>query len=193
MFVFLHIAGIINNIFFSTSIIGFYNQWRKIRLRKLSSQYGKGQSSKSISYNFIMSSFIALFSFVILRASANPFNHYLVWTRIAALFFIILILIEMIGDRPSYLSFMVLVFTFLFIAIGAFMLYKIIYLYQSYSLYGEMLVLLTTVITFQGFLHQLRMLKRIKGSTALSLSMFQLGLGKDLSSLLLGCAMGMNE
>src|SRR3954468_7970086 len=101
-----HITGLINAAIFLLTVGGLWSQLQFIFERKRTAAAGDlaQRPTAILSLNQFVSSFLAFFSFFIYGACLARFNHYLVWTRLAASFLTLLVLLEIMSDRRTALS-----------------------------------------------------------------------------------------
>lgn len=107
-----HLSGIINSAIFLLTIGGLRAQlqmvWRRNQAQR-EGQLSEGTTAV-LSLNQFVSSYLAFFSFFLYGACLERFNHYLVWTRLAASLLTLAVLWEIMRarrDRTSALSFIV--------------------------------------------------------------------------------------
>src|SRR2546423_66330 len=96
-----HITGAISAVIFLLTLGGLWSQLGFIFVRKRA--FGSGQLAQRptaiLSLNQFVSSFLAFFAFFLYGACLKPFNHYLVWSRLAATLLTLIILFEILRDR----------------------------------------------------------------------------------------------
>ncbi len=189
-----HFIGLVNVVIFLLCLVGIWTQLRLIEWRKgLFAEGGlAGEKPTDIlSLNQFGSSFLAFFSFFVYGFVIERFNHYLVWPRLLATLLTLAILYQIMIDRREART--VAVFSacsgatlaaLFFLAAGA----KVS---RGGRAFTQGLVLVSAVIVAQGYAHQLAVIRRTGRSGGVSLRMHQLTLLKDVSTMMLGVAMGL--
>src|SRR5207249_5067840 len=96
-----HITGLISALIFLLTLGGLWSQLRFIFERKKTFRKGglTERPTAILSVNQFVSSFLAFFSFFLYGACLPKFNHYLVWSRLAATLLTLAVLFEMMRDR----------------------------------------------------------------------------------------------
>ena len=81
-----HITGAISSAIFLLTIVGLWSQLRFVWQRKRAANNGESHERPTavLSVNQFVSSYLAFFSFFVYGVCLDPFNHYLVWPRLAA-------------------------------------------------------------------------------------------------------------
>src|SRR5438094_7139339 len=104
-----HITGLISATIFLLTVGGLWSQLQFIFHRKRSLAGGSAiqRPTAVLSLNQFLSSFLAFFSFFLYGACLQPFNHYLVWSRLAATLLTLALLYEIMVDRRDGLSMLV--------------------------------------------------------------------------------------
>lgn len=185
-----NVTGSINTAFILLSLLGVGAQWQKIQRRKRAVDSG-GQATAILSLNQFTVSFLAYFSFFVYGYTIEPFNHYMVWPRLAASVLVLLILWEIWRDRRSGraawacgLAGGILLAGFAGLIWG-----------ERYSDQGRLvsatLIVVITVLLAQGYAHQISLIWRSGRTGAVSLRMNLLILLMDLSTVAFATAMGL--
>ena len=96
-----HITGLISSAIFLLTIGGLWSQLGFVWRRKQSAAEGETleRPTAVLSVNQFVSSFLAFFSFFLYGMCLEPFNHYLVWPRLAASVLTLAVLFEIVRDR----------------------------------------------------------------------------------------------
>jgi len=185
-----HITGAVSSIIFLLTILGLWWQLRLIYRRKREAG-ATGQSPTAIlSLNQFVSSFLAFFSFFLYGACLERFNHYLVWTRLAASVLTLIVLFEIMLDRrtaATVVSFAVCSFLMITAPIVLAWNPK---LAASAKVLSQALIMLVTVVLAQGYLHQVVVMRKTGRSGAVALRMHQCFLLKDIATIAFAWTMG---
>jgi len=186
------IFGPINTTFIFISLVGVFSQLRKIWDRK-ERDITKGNTSELLSLNQFTVSFLAYFSFFVYGYSLEPFNHYIVWPRLAASILVGLILFEIWRDRRNKTSITclsIILITFIFGGLG-------LSLGNSYTderqLISSSLIVVVTLLIAQGYYHQIILITRSGRTGAVDLRMSQFILMMDISTIAFALSMGFKD
>jgi len=188
-----HITGIVSSIIFLLTIAGLWSQLRFIYLRKRSPALGDGLRAPTavLSLNQFVSSFLAFFSFFVYGACLARFNHYLVWTRLAASLLTLLVLLEIMLDRKSAGSVASFAACFLLLLMVPALLAWNPRLAASGRTASQGLIVLVTIVLAQGYLHQVLLMRQTGRTGAVSLRMHQCFLLKDVATVAFAMTMGL--
>ncbi|HCB18086.1 MAG: hypothetical protein SWN10_19100 [Pseudomonadota bacterium] len=183
-----HILGAISALLFILTWLGLWAQISNIyRHRK---QNGSG--TQSLSLNQFGSSFFAFYANFIFGISVEPFNHYLVWTRCGALLLTLFILWHIWQERHNKVTALTLLAATVALVAGfASITFRPFPVFAQLGANGLMLVV--TLILIQGTYHQWLLLYKYKQIGALSFGLFRSILVKDISTLLFGLTMPLNQ
>ena len=111
-----NIAGTINAAFVLLSLAGIVSQLQTIWRRKAN---GIGQSSTELlSLNSFTVGFFAYYAVFVYGFSIEPFNHYVVWSRLVACLLVLTVLHAIWRDRATKISFTVFFVALLALLIG---------------------------------------------------------------------------
>lgn len=188
-----HLAGAFNALFYGSALYGFGSQWRFIRRRRAQAARGElGEAPTAVlSVNIFAVSFFAYFAFYVYGASIEPFNHYIVWTRLPGTLLVQTILFEIARDRTDGAtralfggSLLCTVAGVLYVAFGPRAIVDEGRLLTQVLLVGVILLLL------QGLAHQIVVIRRTGRTGAVSRRMHIATSIKDVSLLTFGLAMG---
>src|SRR6266446_6087002 len=105
-----HLTGLISAVIFLLTLSGLWSQLQFVwSRRRLGGQEENRSESPTavLSLNQFLSSFLAFFSFFLYGMCLQPFNHYLVWPRLAATLLTLAVLYEIMADRKTGLSILV--------------------------------------------------------------------------------------
>ncbi len=189
-----HLIGLVNVVIFLLCLAGIWTQLRLIERRKVLFAAGglSGERPTDIlSLNQFASSFLAFFSFFVYGFVIERFNHYLVWPRLLATLLTLAILYQIMIDRREARTVAV------FAACSAATLAAVSFLAARVKVapggraFTQGLVLVSAVIVAQGYAHQIAVIRRTGRSGGVSLRMHQLTFFKDISTMMLGVAMGL--
>jgi len=187
-----HLTGAISSVIFLLTIGGIWSQLRFIFERKKSAATGILTQAPTavLSLNQFVSSFLAFFSFFLYGACLTRFNHYLVWTRLAACLLTAAVLFEIFRDRRdglSAISFASCVV--LLVATPAALLWNPSGV-GSGKIISQVLIVIVTAILAQGYLHQVWLIRRTGQTGAVALRMHQFFLLKDIATIAFALTMG---
>jgi hypothetical protein len=187
---FYNIAGLLNSGLVLVSLLGLYAQLRTIRKRK---KITSTESTELLSLNQSLVSYFAYLSFFIYGFSISPFNHYLVWPRLAASVMTFIIIFEIWQARKNAKA-------SFFLAIAAVALLSSIILMVTSSeinddgkLISTGLIVLVTLSLAQGYAHQIYLIIKHGRTGAVDIRLSQSILLKDFSTALLVFSMGYKE
>src|SRR5690242_15962920 len=101
-----HITGLISSVIFLLTVGGLWSQLQVVWLRQR--EFSKERPALArptavLSLNQFVSSLLAFFSFFLYGMCLKPFNHYLVWPRLAATLLTLAVLYEIMVDRKQWL------------------------------------------------------------------------------------------
>jgi uncharacterized protein with PQ loop repeat len=188
-----HLAGFINSVIFLLTLGGLWEQLRVVWDRKQQKQDGRLQDGTTavLSLNQFASSYLAFFSFFLYGACLERFNHYLVWTRLAASLLSLAVLWEIMGARRDRLSTMNFTLcTGVFFGLPSLLMINAEAVVWCRSL-SQALIVVATVILAQGYTHQILLIRRSGRTGAVSIRMHQFFLLKDISTVVFAVAMGL--
>ena len=185
-----NIFGSINTLFIFMSLYGIYAQLNKIWLR---SQNGEKHPTDVLSQNQFTVSFLAYFSFFVYGYSIEPFNHYIVWPRLAASLMVAAILFEMWKDRRSGSALSCLILIYASFMLGGVGLALNDTMHDDSKNISTILILAVTVFLAQGYVHQIRLILKSGHTGAVDIRMSQFILLMDISTIAFSCAIGLKE
>lgn len=187
-----HITGIVSSAIFLLTIGGLWAQlgfvWRRQQFAGDGATHERPTAVLSV--NQFVSSFLAFFSFLLYGVCLERFNHYLVWTRLAASLLTLAVLFEIARDRRDRAAITALVIcaTLLIGApIGLAMNPEAIAWGRTAS---QSLIVVVTLILAQGYLHQVLMIRRTGRTGGVSARLHQFFFWKDVSTIAFALAMG---
>lgn len=187
---FYTLAGLLNAGLVLVSLLGIYAQLNTIRKRKRSTSL---ESTELISLNQAFVSYFSFLSFFVYGFSISPFNHFLVWPRLAASLLTFVIIYEIWLARRNFKAVALFV-----IAVGsligsiAFMLFGGEINDQS-KLISTALIVVVTLFLAQGYAHQIYLIVKHGKTGAIDIRLSQSILIKDISTVLLVFSMGAVE
>ena len=186
------LAGSLNSLFIVVSLLGLWSQLQKIWRRKHDASLGAGRTTDILSINQFTVSFLAYCAFFVYGYSITPFNHYIVWPRLAASLIALLILFEIDRDRRSATARRALLACALLLCAGVAGLAFGPTLTDEKRVISQSLIVAVTVLLAQGYAHQIRLIWRSGRTGAVSLKMSQFILAMDVSTLFFACVMGLS-
>lgn len=187
---FYTLAGILNAGLVLVSLLGIYAQLNTIRKRK---QLTSIESTELISLNQAFVSYFAYLSFFVYGFSISPFNHYLVWPRLAASLLTFVIIYEIWLARRNFKA--VGLFT---VAAGS-LIASVAFLLAGGEINGQSklistaLIVVVTLFLAQGYAHQIYLIVKHGKTGAIDIRLSQSILIKDMSTVLLAFSMGAIE
>lgn len=189
-----HVAGSISVFFFLLSLAGIFTQLREIWRRKR--QHGDADSPQDVrrptavlSLNQFFASFLAFYSFLVYGFCSEPFNHYLVWTRLPATLLALAILYEIWHDRRGRLPAAALGGSGLLFVAAVMLLISGEKVIEESRHVSAFLAIFAAAVFGQGIIHQIIRVRRSGHTGAISLRMHQLTTCKDLSTIGFALAM----
>ena len=186
-----HIAGTINAVLFVLSLSGLGAQLARIWRRRRSAVVRSDRPTAVLSLNYFFVSFIAYYAFVVYGYCVRPFNHYLVWPRLAGCVLLLAVLWEIARDRADRNSrgAVAIALAMLTGGMGSLVLSPPI-LIEGRTI-SQGLSLIAAVLIVQGLVHQIRMIRK-SGHTGEVSPVLHLFTGvKDASTLAFGVTMGL--
>ena len=180
-----HLLGSLSAALFLMTWLGLARQVYRIRTgRKIA-----GQGTISLSMNQFASSYFAFYAVMVLGIALQPFNHYLVWTRIVALLLILWVLFYIARERQRWWVFVFGCLALILAVIS--MAYRPYPLVATLATQGMMIAV--TVVLVQGSVHQWWILVKTQRAGSLSKSLFASILIKDLSTLAFAATMPFDQ
>ena len=188
-----HVLGFVSAALFLLTWLGLWSQIQAMsRYQNAITRSSSLDANQSLSLNQFGSSYFAFFSIYLFGISVEPFNHYLVWTRFGALILTLVIIWKIWQHRRTKVSGWVTA-----VALLAFVAGTISIAFRPFpgvaQLGANTLMLVVTVVLFQGSLHQWLVLQRRKKVGSLSFALFRNILIKDVSTLLFGLTMPLSQ
>jgi len=184
---FYELAGALNT---ACVLLGVYGVWLQIRKIHERRQAGLQHPADILSLNSFATSFVASWSFFVYGYSIEPFNHVLVWPRLAAFLLHLAVLYEIQRDRRSALSIGVFLTATVLAFAGLAGLAFAPVIAEDARRLAQILVVVITVLLIQGNCHQIALIWRSGHTGAVSIRMNQFYLTMDASGILFGLAMG---
>lgn len=184
---FVTIAGLINSGLVIVSLLGLFAQFNTIRQRKKRPEL---ETTELLSLNQSVVSFFAYLAFFIYGYSITPFNHYLVWPRLAASILTLAIIYEIWLERRSKRS------SSLFLFAGSAFLISIIMPFFGFEANDDskqistVLIVVLTLFLAQGYAHQIGLIIKTGKTGAIDIRLSQSILIKDISTIVFAIAMG---
>ncbi len=192
-----HITGWVSVLFFALSLAGIGSQLRLIWRRKHSHQVAVNQAGESqagppadssrptavLSLNQFFASFLAFYSFLVYGICSEPFNHYLVWTRLPATVLVLFILYEVWHDRRNRLPALAVMTGITLMLAAAGLLIAGPRITTEGRWVWALLAVFAAAVFAQGLMHQIMRVRQTGHTGAISLHMHQLTTCKDASTI----------
>ena len=191
-----HFFGVLSTLFFFLSLIGLRAQILLILSRKARVQSGeesRGYATSILSLNAFSASFLGYYAFFIYGLALDPWNHYLVWPRLAALMLTIWVLAEIAIDRAELRSKLCVLLALLLLGFGFVAMALELNIEGQKRIFSQWLTVIITIILAQGYVHQLRVMYRQQMVGAISKTLHQLTLLKDIFIVCFGLSMGLDD
>ena len=185
-----HAAGTLNALCVVLGLWGIAHQIGKIWQRR---QAGAAHPAEVLSLNSFAVTFCASWSFFVYGYSIEPFNHVLVWPRLASFLLTLVILYEIRRDRRTGMSNAVFCIASALAVLGLAGLAFSPVVAQDARRVSQALIVVITVLLVQGNVHQIIVIWRSRTTGAVSLRMNQFVLTMDASGILFGFAMGVQS
>lgn len=187
-----HITGAISSAIFLLTLAGLWAQLGFVWRRRQSAAEGKTRERATavLSVNQFVSSFLAFFSFLVYGACLERFNHYLVWTRLAASLLTLGVLFEIMRDRRDRLAKIAFALCLLLLLGTPLGLVVIPGAANWGKTASQTLIVVVTVILAQGYLHQVLMIRQTGRTGGVSVRLHQFFLWKDISTIAFALSMG---
>ena len=187
-----HILGFASAALFLLTWLGLWSQIKAMTRFQVPVSSESGDANYSLSLNQFGSSYFAFFSIFLFGISVEPFNHYLVWTRFGALILTLIIIWKIWQHRRTTISGYVAAVALLALIGGTLSI-----AFRPFPMLAQLgantLMLVVTVILFQGSLHQWLVLQRRQKVGSLSFALFRNILIKDVSTLLFSLTMPLSQ
>lgn len=188
-----HVTGFINSVIFLLTIGGLWAQLRIVWRRNHERREGRLAEGTTavLSLNQFVSSYLAFFAFFLYGACLERFNHYLVWTRLAASLLTLAVLWEIMRARRERAA----VLSFTLCAVLLFVLPGVLLWHADAAVWcrsiSQAMIVVATVILAQGYTHQIVLIRQSGRTGAVSIRMHQFFLLKDISTVVFALAMGL--
>ncbi len=190
-----HLSGATAAAAFLLTVLGEMFQLRKVWRRRHEQAAGRlpGELPTAVlSLNQVLSVFLACFAFFLYALSLTPVNHYLGWPRFVATIPALMLLREIVRDRPG-----AGVRAVYFAAIGLMAGAPLVLWCKPWTNAGALaaqgLVIAATVVLAQGYTHQIMLIRRSGRTGAVSLRFHQCVLASGLSTVAFGLVMGLEH
>jgi len=184
--------GGVNTLFIFVSLYGVLSQLKTIWRRKRS-ESTQQQTTSLLSLNQFSVSFLAYLSFFIYGYSIEPFNHFIVWPRLIAVFLVLSILFELWLDRKNKSSLTVLIFAITFLITAVFGLFFGESFVDEGRNVSTVIILVISALIAQGYYHQIKLIIQSRCTGAVDLKMSQFILMMDISTILFASVMGLDN
>lgn len=183
-----HLWGTISSVLFALTVYGLWIQLNKIRQRRRQRYF---PATDRLSVNQFFSSYFAFYGNFLFGLAVPVLNHYLVWTRLAALLLILNILFWIWWERRSRLSLTALMIGEILL-LGGLVVLVIRPLPVLLDLANGLIVLMTLILV-QGTVQQIRVVRRAQSAGVLSKRMLLFTLTKDASTLAFALTMPLTQ
>lgn len=183
-----HLWGGISSVLFALTVYGLWIQLNKIRQRRRERHF---PATDQLSVNQFFSSYVAFYGNFLFGLAVPVLNHYLVWTRLAALLLILNILFWIWWERRTRWSFAALMVGELLLLAGL-SVFLIRPLPALLSLANTVIVVMTVVLV-QGTVQQMVVVVRARSAGVLSRRMLLFTLTKDASTLAFALTMPLSQ
>lgn len=184
-----HVAGVISSAIFLLCLIGFGDQLRFILRRRREGLSG-GRATSVLSLNQFASSYLAFLSVFVYGFALERFDHYLVWSRLAAVTAALAILFEIMRDRRDFASRAVFSASAAAFALSLAAMSMRSRLPPDFRPLAQWSVVATSLIIAQGFLQQILAIRGSGHTGAVLLRMHQLTFAKDVGTMVFGFSLG---
>ncbi|WP_417437868.1 hypothetical protein [Idiomarina sp.] len=182
--------GTLNSILIVVSLVGVFSQVRTVWARKRDSETG---ATEVLSLNKFFVSFLAYYSFFVYGMSIEPFNHFIVWPRLAAALLVAVLLYEIWFDRKAIIPLTLFILAALLLVSGiVFGLVAGTYEDNGRQLMTVMIVVITAFLA-QGYTHQIMQVLKLGDTGALDIKMSQFILLMDVSTIAFAFTMGLED
>ncbi len=187
-----HITGLISSAIFLLTIGGLWAQLGLVWQRQQSATNDKTQERPTavLSVNQFVSSYLAFFSFFLYGACLERFNHYLVWTRLAASLLTLAVLFEIVRDRRDRVATLAFAVCAALLVGAPLGLVTIPGAAEWGRTVSQTLIVIVTVILAQGYLHQVLMIRQTGRTGGVSARLHQFFFWKDVSTIAFAITMG---
>ena len=183
-----HLWGTLSSALFALTVYGLWIQLNKIRQRRQARHF---PATERLSVNQFFSSYFAFYGNFLFGLAVPVLNHYLVWTRLAALLLILNILFWIWWERRSRLSLAALMLGELFLLSGLVVL--VLRPLPALLTLANGLIVVMTVVLVQGTVQQILVLPRARSAGVLSRRMLVFTLTKDASTLAFALTMPLSQ
>lgn len=188
-----HLAGLVNAVAYGFALYGLSAQllilWKRRRLAACGQL--REPVTAILSLNVFAVSFLGYCAFFVYGALIEPFNHYLVWTRLSGSLLVQAILFEIARERRERLPRLVFGASLFAMAMGIALLAAGPRVAAVEGRLAVQVVLVgVTALVLQGLAHQVAVIRRTGSTGAVSLRLYVGTSLKDLSLLAFGLAMG---
>lgn len=195
-----HVTGSISVFFFLLSLLGIFTQLRKIWQRKHAFRETpaaevdeRDRPTAVLSLNQFFASFLAFYSFLVYGFCSEPFNHYLVWTRLPATLLVLTILYEIWHDRRGEVAIVVFCGSLTMVVLAVVTLISGQHVIEGSRHVAGWLAIVAATVFGQGIIHQILQVRRSGHTGAISLRMHQLTTCKDLSTIAFALSMPLDQ
>jgi uncharacterized protein with PQ loop repeat len=190
-----HLTGILSSATFLLTIVGLWSQLGLVwhRRRSATSDVTHERPTAILSVNQFVSSYLAFFSFFLYGMCLEPFNHYLVWPRLAASLLTLAVLFEIVRDRRDLVATSACTACAVFLIGAPLSLVTIPGATEWGRTLSQTLIVVATVTLAQGYLHQVLMIRRTGRTGGVSARLHQFFFWKDVSTIAFAFSMGTNS
>ncbi len=184
-----HLIGIVSSAIFLLCLAGVGTQLTEI-VRRRRAGGARGSATRVISLNQLASSLMAFLAVLIYGFCLERFDHYLVWTRLAAVVVVLAILVEIARDRGDAESRAVAIGCGAALAAALAAMATALPVDAGARATAQWLVVGSSALVVQGFARQIVAIRRSGDTGAIALRMHQFTFAKDVMTMLFGAALG---
>lgn len=182
--------GLVNTIFIFVSLYGVWSQVKTIWQRKAAKI---NSPTELLSLNQFTVSYLAYFSFFIYGYSIEPFNHYIVWSRLIATLLVGTILLEIWLDRKNKLSLFIVIVAMACLILGLVGLFYGDTFIDQGRYVSTIIILVVSLLIAQGYFHQIKLIIQSGSTGAVDIKMSQFILMMDVSTIAFAISMGLDN
>ncbi len=188
---FYNIAGAVNALFVAMSLLGVLSQILKVWQRK--SDISIKENTELLSLNQFTVSYFAYFVVFVYGYFIEPFNHYVVWSRLIACLLVLIILYEIWRDRDTRAALLAFAIALLALLIGLAGLYWGAQIPDEGLYISSAMIVLISIFIAQGGLHQIKLIIQSGSTGAVDLRMQYFVLALHMSTIVFAFAMGLTN
>ena len=187
-----HLTGSLSALFTILSLWGLTLQLRRIyrRRRQKTRELSTEKPTDILSLNRFSASFFAFYSTLLYGSCLQKFNYYVVVPRVVAVFLLLAIMNEIRRDRSDMKVKIIVGLAALCILIAIALVLSDIRVQSTSLNISSLLVVISTLLLFQGSIHQIARIRESGKTGGLSRGMHLLFFLKDFFSMVFGGVIG---